>query len=437
MLYSCAGRRRALPVAVVREIGQACAAAPVPFAKAGFEGLVDLDGLLTAQFDLSEAMGGGARSGRYSILVDTASGPLRLRVDGASLADSVAGDAMAPGLPEIEALIAALAPSEPELVLQPNVADGSAEKPFEVLIVRSGGTPVALLAAEVERVERHQGVRASRRGNADECIVVVDGEILSGWSLAARLDPELGSGAEDESWVVVIRCDGRRAALTVAEVHGVMAVPFRHARLIRHRDGTSLWLPGPGHGPDTGMIEVIGAAEFGETGFQALLPEDITPDDALPADMEERRSADRGRLAVGLGPFSCVVPESLIVEVLGEAGLERLAARRGRGTIPLLDPAPLLGLSASDAVARRVLVLRRSKGRTLALRVAGIAPAALGPAWQPLPMLPSSAHRLFQSVRIVGGACEFLLRESAFDRPRDPVIVGLLRTARTGWLSGY
>ena len=52
-------------------------------------------------------------------------------------------------------------------------------------------------------------------------------------------------------------------------------------------------------------------------------------------------------------------------------------------------------------------------------------------------MLPPSAHRLFEAVRFEGSALAFLLRESAFDRPRDPLIAGLLRAAPVGWLGGF
>ena len=437
VIYSSAGRLRALPAAAVREIGQAAAAA-VPFAPALFEGLVDGDGILAAQIDLPLAMGAAARGGRYSMLVETSRGLLRLRVDGVSFAGSAADEGTMPGLPEIEALIAGFAPADPLPQERPAVSEGPAAKPFEALVVKSGGVPAALPAAEVERVERHRGARLSRKGGAGERIVAVDGDILPGWSLAVWLDRgREGAAPEAEGWAVVMRVGGRRVALTVAEVRGVVAVPGERVRRIRHRDGASLWLPDPGGDSESGMIEVIESAEFGGVGGHAHSPAEAESDEEPAAAPPERRAADRGRFALGFGLFSCVVPESLIDEVLGELAPGRVAARRGRGMLPLLDPAPLLGLVATGAASGRALLLKRPGRRRLALRVAAIGPAAPAPDWRPLPILPPTAHRLFQAVRLEGAASAFLLRESAFDRPRDPVIAGLLRAAPAGWLGGF
>ena len=91
----------------------------------------------------------------------------------------------------------------------------------------------------------------------------------------------------------------------------------------------------------------------------------------------------------------------------------------------------------SELDARLRAMLRRPGRRSLALRAEAVAPAASAPAWRSLPVLPPSARRLFEAVRLEGGICAFLLRESAFDRPRDPIVAGLLKTARTGWLGGF
>ncbi|MEI7606626.1 MAG: chemotaxis protein CheW, partial [Rhodospirillaceae bacterium] len=426
--YAAAGVRCALPAAAVRDFGLATAAVPVPFAPAAFEGLVDADGLLAAQIDLSRARG-GAGGGRYSLLVDTAAGPLRLRVD--SIAFAASADGFEPGLPEIEALAAGLAPAEAAAAEPgagtPPVAEG---KPFEALIVKTAGTPVALPALAVERVGRHQGARANRRGAAGERIVAVDGDILPGWSLAERLDLE--TGAADEGWAVVIRSGGRRAVLTVGEVRGVEPVPCARVRRIGYGERVSVWLPDSGHGSASGLIEVVdpGAFAGGETAFSAGFEPADADEDAAPP---ERRSADRGRMAIGIGPFSCVVPEALIAEVLGEVGPDRVSSRRFAGALPLLDPAPLLGLPQAGVASGRVLVIRRPGRRQLALRVGAIAPAAPVPPWRPLPLLPPAARRLVQAVRLEGETTAFLLRDDAFDRPG----AGLPPAAFIGWLGGF
>ena len=434
VIFAAAGMRWTLPVAVTRDFGLAVAASPVPFAPDAFEGLVDADGLLAAQLDLSRALG-GAGGGRYSMLVDSAAGPLRLRVESVAFAASAAASAgLAPGLPEIATLAAAMAAADVTAGTAPPPAEAADGRPFEALIVRSAGTPVALPALVVERVGRHRGARENRRGAAGELIVAIEDDILPGWSLAERLELEPGGGGE--GWAVVIRLGGRRFALTVGEVHGVEPVPSRRVRRIHHGERASLWLPDTGYGSDSGLIELVdpGILAGGGSALSGVFdPADLDE----PAAPPEQRVADRGKLAVSVGPFSCVVPTSLIGEVLGDVGAGRVSRHRFHGALPLLDAAPLLGLPSAGGVSGRVLVINRRGRRRLALRVNAIAPAALTPPWRPLPALPVAARRLFQAVRLEGEASTFLLREDVFDRACHAVVAGLPEAAFLGWLGGF
>ena len=433
VLYSSAGRLRFLPPEAVLGIGPALAAAPVPFAPPAYEGLVGSDGVLAAQFDLSQTLGGGARLGGYALLVDTAAGPLRLRVDTVSLAES-AGDA-SPGLAEIAELTAGLAPAAalpPEAPLRTSEPDA---EPFEALIVDSAGTTIALPATEVLRVERHRGSRPNRKGDLDERIVILEGDGLPGWSLAARL----GAAAtpEQEPWAVVLRLDGRPAVLTVAAIRGVVAVPRRRVRRIPHRHGVSVWLLGAGDDAGAGMIEVFDPAEFTASAAHPAPPAEPPPEPAPEAEPAERRAAERGRLAIGLGAFACVVPEPLIAGVLGETERARLSARRRPGACPVLDAGALLGLPGGGPATDRLLMIQPPGRRRFALLAPGLAPATQAPDWLPLPILPPLARRLFQAVRLHAASCDFLLRADAFDRPRDPALAGLVTNAHTGWLADF
>ncbi|MEI6559963.1 MAG: chemotaxis protein CheW [Rhodospirillaceae bacterium] len=437
VLYSSAGRLRSLPAVAVRGITRATVAAAVPFSPPAYEGLVEADGLITPQFDLGQALGGDARGGGYAMLVDTSAGPLRLRVDSVSFAEAATvpavAEAPASGLAEIETLTAGLAPAEPHAEPPCAIAEsGDGDPPIDALIVRSGGLTLALAARNIERIDRHQGSRPTRRGDGGERIVTLDGDILPGWSLAAWLSGAANPALDEDAWAVVVRIGGRRSVLTVAGVDGLVSASAARVRRLRHGRTRAVWLLDAGRG----LIEVIDPADVTSGRPRPDCgAEDETADDP-PLAPPERRAAERGRLALGLGPFRCVFSGAVIAEILGGDHPGRLSARRGRAGWPLLDPAFLLGLPGSGADSGRTMVLRRPGRRPLALRAPDLGPSAFLPEWQPLPLLPWPAHSLFRSVRIACGACDFLVRDDAFDRPRDPVIAGLLRAARTDWLDG-
>ena len=433
VVYRTAGVRRALPLAVVRAFGLAGPVWPVPFAGAGFEGLSEESGELAPQFDLSLAMGGAVGGGRYVLTVDAGAGPLRLRVEAVAVA--AGAEELDSGWPEIAVLAAGLAPADPAATVPTAAADEAAGEMVQVLIVRSAGIPVALPASAVARVERHRGIRPGRRGGAGECVVALDGDILPGWSLAHRQE---AGAAEEEGWAVVTGAAGEAAALTVAEVCGLTAVARGRLRRLRRGGLSSVWLPDPGYGAFSGMIELLDPGEITGAGGDALASLVGGPD-GLGFDRDEppeRRASERGRLVVAFGPFACVVPGSIVGEVLAGLGERPVLPRRGRGAVPLVDAAALLGLPRSDA-AGWMLRLNRSGRRGPLVRVPALAPAAAEPAWRPLPMLPPPAHRLFSAVRPGRTGCEFLLRETVLDRPRDPVIAGLVRAAPAGWLGGF
>jgi chemotaxis signal transduction protein len=428
VVYSSAGQRWSLPAELVGDVAPAMPAAPVPFAPFAFEGIVEVGGLPTAQVDLSEFLGGPIRTGPYAMLVRTSRGPIKVRVDSASLAASASTDETPSGLPGIEALVADLVCAECDEQPRPGaITDAADEGQLDFLVIRSGPVPVAVPALDVERVGRHSGAWNSRTGGTGERAIALEGEILPGWSLAAWL----GSGQiEDETWTVVLGGEDDRVALTVAEVRGLVSVPRRRIKHAAHRTGISTWLLDS----EDRAIEVIGPAGIATTG-----PGKTTQ--RLPSPVEPKLSnsnppTSHSQIAFKAGPFTCVLPSMAVIEVRG--GIERadLPARRSRAALPVFDPAVLLGFPSPSLNATRAVVLRRSgKRRPVSLLTADVGNARDGE-WHPLPAVPQAIHDLFQSVRLNGPSCDLLLRETAFARSGCRAVASLLENALAGWLSG-
>ncbi|CAK0766411.1 hypothetical protein CCP2SC5_30033 [Azospirillaceae bacterium] len=443
VIYSSAGRLRSLPTEVVCDLARAIPAVLVPFSSPMFEGVVEIDGCLTAQFDLVQAMGGAARTGAYAILIKTSVGLIRLRVDSVSLTSSASFDDAPPGLPEIEALIAGLAPADtiPQLCAD---SDGDvALKRFDALVVKSGEVVIALPALDVERIERIDRrcrVEIPRKGESDERIVVVAEEIMSGWSLGAHFREKMnkrsdgmiinGVKIDDEPWGVTLRIGERRAVLTVAEIKGITSTPLHHIQCTRHRSGVSTWLPDS----DYGVIELIAPTEFDGVYSSPLALEEVFSAPSL--EKQEQREVDRETLTARMGPFSCVFSSDMVIEVLGESQLQEIGNHRKN--YPFFDLGEFLGFSLGSKTTRaRGLVLRRLKRRSIVLLTSGVERTPLLPEWRPLPIVPPLVRLLFQSVRIEGSSCSFMIKETLFKQRPAPEIIPFLRAAYLGRFGGF
>ena len=462
IVYSCVGRRFWLPAHAVIGIARATAAALVPSALPAYEGLVEQDGVLAPQIDLSHAMGGPARTGAYSVLLQSATGLLCIRVDGVSLIPAghdhntppgsfnvstlqlddmnplAPDDAPLPGLTEINSLCTdlGLIAAAPPLDLQTKKAAQASLQPFEALLVRNGTSLFALPALDIARVERRQGTAPLRKGEAAERLVAIDGELLAGWSLAAWLNgaPDRVSGDDtDEDWVLVVRVGSRLAALTVSDIQQLISVLPQHLRHVQHRSGTLTFIQTPEHG----LIEVLRPELFDDSLSHIKRPSNDGSEPMLQAWHRdtERRLTERGPLAIRFGSLSCVFPETAIAEICGEITPDQISPRRTAGAYPLFDPAKVLGLPELDTWPSRVLRLARPGRQPIALLAPRIGPIATHPTWHPLPLMPPLFHDFFRRVRLDGPTVEFSISNTVLSRPPSPEIAGLLKTAMRGWIS--
>ena len=437
IIYSCLSCRFWLPAHAVIGIARATAATPVPFALPAYEGLVERDGVLAPQIDLSHAMGGPARTGAYSVLVQSATGLLRIRVDDVSLTPSALDGETLPGLTEINNLCATLGLTAAvhRLNLQTEKADQASLQPFEALLVRSGASLFALPAQDVARVERRQGTAPLRKGRVAERLVAVDGDVLAGWSLAAWLNgaPDQGSGDDtQEDWVLIIRLGSRLAALTVSDIQQFISIPPQQLRQVQHQSGELTFI----QTPEYGLVEVL-RPEFFDDSASPIKP--LSRNHSEPAQQiqhrdSERRLTERGPLAIRLGFLSCAFSETAIAEICGEITPDQISPRRTAGACPLFDPARLLGQPDIDTWPSRILRLKRPGRYPIALLAPGIGPIAAHPKWQSLPLVPPILHDFFHRVRLNEPITEFLVSDTMLSKAPSPQSAGLLKTAMRGWI---
>lgn len=408
------GTRRSLPASMAGTLMPAGPVWPVPFATSVLEGLCRHGDGLVPRIDWHHRCGGAAGTAPWSLLVHTARGPVALRVDGMALEPD---EATAPSgaREEIEALLSTLVPAAAPAALPPAAEPAGGGDGIDLLLVRCGGRSVALPARPVERVARHGGVFRRREG-AEECLVDIDGRLLAGGPLADRL--EGGSDPEPQPWAVIVRDGGRRVALTVASVEGLLRAPAAELQRVAHRHGSThhWWNAG------RGLIDIVDPFGAGD-------PLDgIAAQDRGPCAAADGRP---GRVAVTAGSFTILLP---IRSIHGLADTPAMpGGDRRRGRCPLIDLATMLGRGGRDG-SRMIWLNRPGARRPLALLVDGVADD--GATWErhPRPALPPAAAALFDAVSCRGAAVAYELRADALPWRPPPDVGALLAAAFRGWI---
>lgn len=439
-----------IPASLVLDIGLATPAAPLPFASAVCEGVVAVNGNLVTQFDPGLAFGGGARTGRFAVLIRTSRGPARFRADALALHQNDAGEApssLAPSsLDQIEALVADCVPAESGLQCFPALPPAYPPASLTtVLIVRSGTETVALPSTAVERVHPLEGLRPARCGAPEERIALVEGALLPGWSLAAWMgqNPPSESDPEEsnpELWAVIVHDGARRFVLAVHAVMGLSTIPSDAMDRVDLRSTSALWVRTETHG----IIELLQPAEFGGSGPRPSQPKNDVPSGPPAGTIPDPvlHLGNPSFLAAGIGPFTCVFPNEMIGEVLEMIGTERIQSRRHPDACPVIDGEALLEIRSGEHKERRSrdgrggkkrgLLLTRPSRRPLVLLTSRTALADPSLKWHPLPVAPPALHGFFQSVRLNGDVCELLVRQT---RPRSPPLLDRVLSAQAGWLA--
>lgn len=430
VIYSCGKYRRYLPCSIIKEIRQSEPPSLIPHTHATFDGLVNVDGYIVSQLNLSENLKDHSGHGQYSIYLKTKIAPILLRVNSVSFVDYVPdGSDIISGLPEIESLMSGLTPTESPGIAPSSPESTEHEDRFHTLIVKSAGKLVALPAEAIEQVERHQGYVDHRLTHTRGSVVKLASDILSGWSLAEYLDPFNENKGNGEAWAIIFCTAGRRAVLTVDSIEGLFSVPIRNLSRLMLNDTPTFWLKSPSHG----LIELLDIAMLGDQGHNSVL-DGLIPNAVAPLEVDSQPIGSSG-LSMDFGAFSCVFPETMIAEVIQNISPRRTHHRMASTSLPLLDPAIILGLPAISNTTQMAVTVTRPGRRTIALLAPSLRTATTTSIWLPLPTLPRVLRTLFQAVRINGKSCEFLVRGGVFDLSHDPAILRLVKPALTGWLS--
>lgn len=442
LVISGAGRRASLPVAAVADIAAALPALKLPFAADAFtgdafEGAVPSGGALTAQIDLVRAWGGSAGEGRYTLLVRTTHGPVRIRVGRVSgpapghASDRVLAEAAEPGcgLAEIEALLAGClgrAPALPPPPLSVSVSAGLA-----VLVLQAGGQRIAVPAADVEAVAQVQAAWRPRGGGIDERIVALAMGLLPGCALADWLGMSpatMHAGATPamtgDAWAVVMQAGGRRFAVTAERVHMPPRIPVASVEMLRLRQDRAVWLTDAAGA----RLELVSPSAFAmPKGAGQAVPELAVPP---PRASRAVPRPTGGGVALRAGPFSCVLPQEVVGGV--HTGLHP-GPVRGPRAVPVFDAGTLLGLPRSPALSPLV-VLHRPGRRSVALVAEAVTLAAPASDWVTLPPAPAALHAVFDAARPLAGVCQLRLRKAALAQRTSLLSPTAVRAAFRGWI---
>ena len=412
--FECGGRRASLPVGVVLGISKAAVAKALPFTDENIEGIVFVESGPILQIDLTCCWGGIARTGRYSLLVQTSKGPVLLRVDAVSSGGYARAQASPSVLDEIEGLLHRFAPADITACDQ-GPAKAQDSEGIDLLIVEASGMKVAFPTLAVLQADRHQGTVSVRGGEDGERLVTLAGNILAGYSLGRWL----GAGEPtEEPWGLLFHCGARRIAVTVDAIHGLVKAPLHELRSATLRHRTLICFPDPRFG----LLEIIEPGTLIEPESDTVhQTRYLPPLSSLPNDTDNthqdldkhQQFGTNAGVAVQAGAYSCVFPAATAHLIVRHVELTALSTRTPKA-MPVLNLAALLGGDfRRGSETGHVLQLYRPGRRSTIVSAEHIAALSPDVVWYPLPIAPPAFQEIFAAVGSNGDRYCFLVRKSA------------------------
>ena len=415
-----AGRQGVIPTESVLTISLAPSPHPIPFSADLLEGITAQEGLLTPQIDWTGHWGGVPGSGKYQIRVATSRGPVGLRVDG--LAHEEGYTEPETTLREVEYFVGTFAKMVPHSTFVPQPEQQLDE--ITLLAVACGGQRVALLAAEVSRIARPDGIWSE---SPDEYWVSLDGDLIPGYSLAHFLGHSVDQVNQDLGWALLISGKEGLVALLTDTVYGLINIPCHCLRRLVFAEQLKVGYLDKDHG----AIEVLDPKQL--LGQPSVLFSNWDFSD-FPSPVLAGIFADSRYLVTKIGPYCLVFLASLVISVIRDVEERQISTSRHRRSYPLLNLSHLMEVNGK-AASQRILLIQRPGRVPVAIIVDEVSMSRAPWVWQALPPLPTISHRLFSAIGWDGDGLKLQVREDLFNKKIPDTLYSCIRRAWCGWIT--
>jgi hypothetical protein len=206
--------------------------------------------------------------------------------------------------------------------------------------------------------------------------------------------------------------------------------------LIEDGQKKTIWINHPKHG----AIRLLNVDDFTKDGEGAIHESifkliDSNPHKNIGPEEIKAIQNDAG-IGINLGLFGLVLPTEVIAHVDNKALASSIKQKPYKHSLPTFDLNQITKLTSGETAQtneRRAITVRTSANKNLIFLAPNIyEPNKLAP-WEPLPIMPKSAAKLFTAIRVNNGHCEMLLNSSVLSDPPPASLNKITKNAFCGW----
>ena len=436
MLCSFGGMIRTVPHAMVKAIEPIQQAAPIPYSTECLEGLVSTIDGLSPQFNLAKFLGANPNTAKYSLIISTPKGLVRVTADAVlSLNTEAPTEPQSPPsiVEDIEALLTTFKAAPVQVNHFAVSKSIESETHQSILLIKVGNQTFGINGQDIELIERHAtSIPLSSSNDVHRVISLHDGRLIGGVSSSLWLNIK-DVQAEDEGWSIGYANNGHTIALTVSDVIGLEPIENSKFYKLLHGDKVTEWV----NHPSIGAIEVLNIKAILLPKLHAASKdiESNQPNQDAPSIKNTPTAQQKSGLGLELNGFRMVIPQELVKSVNTRLSLASLKRKPWKKTLPVFD---LLKISndknmAQDAMVCRSATIQADQQTAVILTAHEVYEPDDLESWLPTPLLPSPLSEIVQGIRIKNHQCELLLEPQFMSKMSAEEIHSISEQTFAGW----
>ena len=300
------------------------------------------------------------------------------------------------------------------------------------LRARSGDIHIAIPARRISRLEKHLGLRPLKPNQHLDWVVRLDADLLYAQSLGASYHTQVT--ANHEPWCLCLDVATQARGLLVEEIVGLVEVDRSQIKQLQCPDGLKTWLMLADEAP----VEVFADSEVSpsplpESTFAPINNPDRQGHFANLGNSVTTYALPQQLIRLVVGPHRLVIPNTILVEILGRLDSAEIKANRSTGDLPVID----LGKALCGAAAlpcNFAVMVKIGRQKFVAL-VDNAETTPAQPAFPPPPSLPSTIFPYLEGIRLLNDCCELLLKEKFSRRDWRVLARSIPQDAQAGWMA--
>ncbi|QKM65255.1 hypothetical protein DCO17_08430 [Polynucleobacter tropicus] len=436
MICSFGKSLRKFPISSVVSIEPAGLIARIPFGKPPFEGLMSGNYGTTPVFNLSTHLGEKESTGKYCLILQTKKGLIRLLMDSVVTlnANKYLGHDEIPTISsDIDTLLEDYGLNNKKTINAIEHEQVLITPARSALILQANQRLYAFDIECVDFIEHHKKIN-----QLDACKQIVtlrNDDLVKGTSLSKWLKQD-DAQEQKELWSIGYSDENSPATITVENILGIESIPVPLFHIIRDGQKRNIWINHPKHG----AIRLLNINDFTKDGNGPIHEGIFKQIDSNPlkkiSPNEIKIDQNKAGIGINLGLFGLVLPTEVIAHVDNKTFATSIKQKPFKRALPTFDLSQITNPTSSEASQineRRAITVRTSENKNLIFLAPNIYEPDKSAPWEPLPIMPKSAAKIFSAIRVNNGHCEMLLSPSMLSDPPPAPLNKITKNTFCGW----